>query len=86
MFIPTKEQHPDYETKIKPIAGNCLEKNMGMSAFDRSILENEVNIVFHVAATVHFTTPLKEATYTNVGALDTLLDMAKNMKNLKASR
>ena len=56
---------------------------MGISDNDRAILENEVEIIFHVAATVNFNTSLREATYINVRSLDILLDMAKNMKNLK---
>lgn len=53
-----------------------------MSETDRGILQDEVNIVFHVAATVRFDAPLREAVNINVRSTSDLLDIAKDMKHL----
>ncbi|XP_065216788.1 fatty acyl-CoA reductase wat-like [Planococcus citri] len=61
-----------------------MEEDLGISPTDREIIEKEVEIIFHTAATVKFNAVLREATYINIRTLNVLLDMAKNMKNLKA--
>lgn len=65
------------------IKGDCLRPNLGISETDRLILQNEVNIVFHVAATVRFDAPLRDAVNINVRSTRDLLEVAKKMKHLK---
>lgn len=70
---------------IKTIEGDCTLPKLGISAEDRKELIDEVNVVMHCAATVRFNEPLSNATQINVAATQDLLDMAKEMKNLKVS-
>lgn len=71
--------------KVAPISGDCLKPNLGISESDRNLLQEEVSIVFHVAATVRFDAPLRDAAYINIRSTSDLLDIAKGMKNLKVA-
>ncbi|XP_065219728.1 fatty acyl-CoA reductase wat-like [Planococcus citri] len=84
IFRPAKKLNPNYETKIKLIKGDCCQRNLGVSEADQVIIENEVEIIFHAAATVRFDAVLREAAYINIRSTNALLNIAKNMKNLKA--
>ncbi|XP_065206356.1 fatty acyl-CoA reductase wat-like [Planococcus citri] len=84
VFERAKDLHPDYESKVKAIQGDCFENHLGISDHDRAIIENEVDIVFHVASIVNYDAPLRKAGYVNVRSLDILLGMAKKMTKLKA--
>lgn len=65
------------------MTGDCLEPNLGLSELDKEILYNEVNFIFHIAATVRFDEKIRPATYINVRATQDILLMAKQCKNLK---
>lgn len=84
IFEKAKLECPDYFHKIAPIKGDCLKPNLDISDADRQILQAEVNVIFHVAATVRFDAPLKDAVYINVRSTKDLLEIAKNMEKLQA--
>ncbi|XP_061397478.1 fatty acyl-CoA reductase wat-like [Musca vetustissima] len=69
---------------IKTIEGDCTLPKLGISPEDRKELIEQVDVVFHCAATVRFNEPLSNATQINVAATRDMLDMAKEMKNLKS--
>ena len=69
--------------KIEGIEGDLLKPNLGVSEQARQTLLKEVQVVFHVAATVGFDSPLKKATYINVRSTRDLLDIAKSMEKLE---
>ncbi len=77
------QDRSQYLKKTAAIKGDCLKPNLGISETDLTILQNEVNVVFHVAATVRFDSPLREAVNINVRSTQDLLDIAKNMRELK---
>lgn len=56
---------------------------MGLSTTDRKWLIENVNFVFHCAATVKFNEPLELATEINVQGTANVLALAAQMKNLK---
>lgn len=53
------EMNPDLKKKIVAIEGDLGLKSLGISEQDRQTLIDNVNIVFHSAATVRFDEPLK---------------------------
>ncbi|XP_050526790.1 putative fatty acyl-CoA reductase CG5065 [Daktulosphaira vitifoliae] len=73
----------DFLNKVIPISGDVSELNLGISDDDRQILTNEVNIVFHVAASVRFDETLKRAVLLNTRGTKMMLELAKAMNNLK---
>lgn len=56
--------------------------DLGLSNDSRQELIDNVNVVIHNAANVRFDSPLKAAIVTNVVATITMLELAKQMKQL----
>ena len=83
IFDKLKSEQPTCLRKVEIIRGDCLKPNLGISDKERIILQAEVNVVFHVAATVRFDAPLRTAVNINVRSTRDLLDIAKNMCKLK---
>lgn len=67
---------------IKIIVGDISEPSMHLSKIDHDWLVENVNFIFHCAATVRFDEPLNLATK-NVLGTEHLLKLAKKMKNIK---
>ncbi|XP_066153693.1 fatty acyl-CoA reductase wat-like [Euwallacea fornicatus] len=83
IFDLMKKACPEFRHKIVIIAGDCALPGLGLSTEDRKRLIEEVNIVFHVAATVRFDEKLVKAVAINVRATRDMLRLAKEMCNLK---
>jgi fatty acyl-CoA reductase len=66
-----------------PLAGDCAQLGLGLSATDRQILEETVSIVIHAAATVRFDDPLKSAVLMNTRGTREIMMIVRNMKKLK---
>jgi thioester reductase-like protein len=59
LFEPLSITHPNFKDKLVAINGDLLEPKLGICAEDEAFLEENINIVFHSAATVRFDEPLK---------------------------
>ncbi|KAH8353836.1 hypothetical protein KR084_005274, partial [Drosophila pseudotakahashii] len=73
---------PDALQRVCPIAGDCLDTDLGISESDRRILAAEVHVVIHGAATVRFDEALHLAVAINVRATRLMLQLAKQMTKL----
>lgn len=62
----TNEEFDKVFTKAKAIAGDVGEPNLAMSPSDRQLLCDEVNIVFHSAASLDFEETLRTTTKINL--------------------
>jgi alcohol-forming fatty acyl-CoA reductase len=72
----------DDKKKVIPVVGELTENNFG---FNDDVLEklcNEVNIVFHSAATIKFNTHLATAIKINLVGTKVVIDFAKSLRNL----
>lgn len=76
--------NPKIFEKVSIISGDCSKPMLGLSADDQKVLQENVSIVFHSAATVKFDEPLQLAVAINIIATRDLLVLAKGMSNLKA--
>lgn len=74
------------EKKIIPVAGDLSEIRLGLSDDDYNILVKNISIVFHVAATVRFDEPLRDAIIKNVRGTREVVALAKLMQNLMVSK
>ncbi|RNA02455.1 fatty acyl-CoA reductase -like protein, partial [Brachionus plicatilis] len=83
LFDKVNELHPDYKSKIIAIEGDLTADNLGLSEKDRKILQENVNIIFHSAATVRFDEPLKVAVNINVIGTKKVLELCKSLNNLE---
>ncbi|XP_018574204.1 fatty acyl-CoA reductase wat-like [Anoplophora glabripennis] len=84
LFSRMKKNCPDFRAKVVAIEGDCALPDLGLSDQDKKLLIDEVNIVFHVAATVRFDEKLKTAVATNVRATRDLLLLVKQMPHVKS--
>ncbi|XP_073844215.1 fatty acyl-CoA reductase 1-like isoform X2 [Musca autumnalis] len=84
LFDKLKQQHSIewILTKVELIAGDVMEPQLGMSPEDIKILQNEVSIVVHCAATVRFDEALRNAVFLNVRGTKYMLDLASTFKHL----
>lgn len=79
-----KEKVPKFRHHVQGIAGDCMLPGLGLSLSDRQTLINNVNIVFHMAATVRFDEKLKIAMQINVQACKDMLQICSEMKDLRS--
>ncbi|XP_030379539.1 fatty acyl-CoA reductase wat-like isoform X2 [Scaptodrosophila lebanonensis] len=84
IFNTLKKTTPKFRFHIQGIAGDCLLPGLGLCLEDRKMLIDNVNIVFHMAATVRFDEKLKTAMKINVNAAHDIMLLCKEMSNLKS--
>lgn len=70
--------------KITPITGDINEPGLGLSIADRIKIIEDVSIIFNSAATIRFDETLSRAVKTNVFATKKMLELAYEIKHLKA--
>lgn len=69
--------------KLVAINGDITKPGLGLSKKDYQQLCENVSVIFHSAATVQFQGPLKKFFQQNVLGTESILKMAREMKNLK---
>lgn len=70
--------------KVRVVAGDVGEDNLGLSPDDRLLLTDNVNVIFHSAATLDFAETLKSTVKINLLGTRRVLALGKECKNLKA--
>lgn len=74
------------KNKVAYIGGDVTVPELGMSESDRQILIDEVDIVYHLAATIRFDETLKRAVLLNVRGTKMVLELAKQMKHIEVPK
>lgn len=82
VFDRLKKEEPKFRHKISAILGDCALPKLGISPEERITLIKNVNIVFHVAATVRFDEKLKLALHTNVCGTREVLTLCRDIEKL----
>ena len=59
LFERLRNESPDAIHKVTPVVGDIKESELGLKKEDWEMLQDRVSIVFHLAATVRFETPLR---------------------------
>ncbi|XP_058457841.1 putative fatty acyl-CoA reductase CG5065 [Malaya genurostris] len=83
LFKCLKMQNPATLAKLVPMFGDCMQLRLGMSDDDIYRLKS-VSVVFHLAASVRFDDPLKDAILTNVLSTREIFEICKGLPVLKA--
>jgi len=84
IFDNMKAISPGFVSRVEAVSGDITEPLYGLSDDDQEKLSEEVNIVFHSAATIKFDEDLTKAVNLNVVAVFTMIELCKKMKNLEA--
>jgi len=66
MFQRIQNGKPELFKKIIPLQGDLSIENLGLSEEDHQLLINEVNFVYHFAATLRLEAKLKDAVEMNL--------------------
>ncbi|XP_028031416.1 fatty acyl-CoA reductase wat-like [Bombyx mandarina] len=83
VFNRLREKKPKFEEKLVPVEGDIAELDLGLTDHDRTIICEQVNVIFHVAATTRFDEPLKVATAVNLRGTREALSLGRDCKKLK---
>ncbi|KAG7214096.1 hypothetical protein KM043_001455 [Ampulex compressa] len=82
VFDRIRWDFPGVLNKVQAVKGDVSLPDLGLSAEDREMLVQRVNIVYHGAATVRFDEPLKSAVNLNMKGTDRMISLCNSMKNL----
>lgn len=74
---------PKYYNKVSAIAGDSSLPGLGLNDRSRNTLVDEVDIIFHGAATVRFNEHIRVAMSINVSGVREILDLARKITHLK---
>lgn len=85
IFENVAKMTPNYRDKVQMIVGDCCLPELALRPEMRQLIVSEVDVIIHFAATVKFDENLKVATNINVRALRDLINIAKEMPQLKVS-
>ncbi|XP_028263541.1 fatty acyl-CoA reductase 1 isoform X2 [Parambassis ranga] len=83
LFEKLQAEQPNFAEKIIAVNSDLTRPELDLSKEDQSILVENINIVFHCAATIRFNEPLKDAMQLNVLATQMMLALAHRMKHLE---
>ncbi|XP_072047435.1 fatty acyl-CoA reductase 1-like [Amphiura filiformis] len=83
LFDKLKLEQPNFEDKIIAVSSDMLEPKLGLSEENTNILQQNVNMVFHVAATVKFDEKLDLSLKLNVMSVQKMLRLCEGMKQLE---
>ncbi|XP_077994546.1 fatty acyl-CoA reductase 1-like isoform X2 [Glandiceps talaboti] len=84
LYDKVREENPSGLERIIAVKSDMLEPGLGLSDEDREMLQQEVGVVFHVAATIKFDEKMKLSYKMNVKALQEMVKLCKDMKKLEA--
>ncbi|XP_055942427.1 fatty acyl-CoA reductase 1-like [Argiope bruennichi] len=84
IFDIIKEENQEQLNKVHVISGDITLSNLGMSEEDTSLLLEEVSMVFHCAANLSFTRPMKYMFLNVVLSLNCVIELCRRMKKFEA--
>ncbi|XP_014285877.1 putative fatty acyl-CoA reductase CG5065 [Halyomorpha halys] len=83
LFEKLRSEKPEAFKKVVLIPGNINEEDMGISDEHRKLLQENVTIIYHVAALIQFTDSIRDALIQNTRGTLGMLELGKTIKNLK---
>jgi fatty acyl-CoA reductase len=83
IFERIRCKNPEVLNKLICIPGDMNEANLGLDDSDIKLLEQNIHIVFHVAATVRFNEPLQTAASLNTFGTRRVMELCTKMRHLK---
>jgi long-chain acyl-CoA synthetase len=77
------DEPPDSAERLRPIAAEMTEPDLGIARTDRFAMKGQVGRVIHCAASISFTLPLDEARAINVDGTRRMLEVARRLPRLQ---
>jgi alcohol-forming fatty acyl-CoA reductase len=85
IFDNIREKTPEAFKKLVCIPGDINEPLIGLDDHDIKTLQDNIDIVFHVAATVRFNEPLRDAANLNTFGTKRVMELCTKMQHLRVS-
>lgn len=85
VFNRLRSEVPKFRHKIIAIQGDCTLAGLGLKLTDRQTLIDNINVVFHAAATVRFDEKIRLAVSINVHGTRDILELCMHLKHLRVS-
>jgi fatty acyl-CoA reductase len=86
LFDLLKEQRgEEVLAKVEAVSADMEAPDLALSASDRQRLAEEVEMIYHCAATIRFDESLRKAVFLNTRGTKLMLDLAKECKKLVVS-
>jgi thioester reductase-like protein len=73
------EHSPAAARRVRAVRGDLLEPGLGLSSRDREWLVGSVDRIIHCAASISFELPLLEAREINVGGVERMVELAREI-------
>jgi len=73
------DEPPAAAARVSAVRGDLLEPGLGLSARDREMLIGSVDRIIHCAASISFELPLAQAREINVGGVERVVDLAREI-------
>lgn len=86
IFERIRAKNSEVLSKLVCIPGDIKDSDIGLSDSDAKFLEENIHIVFHVAATVRFNEPLREAVNLNTFGTRRIMELCTKMTKLKVCK
>jgi len=80
------DEQPAAARRVRAVRGDLLEPGLGLSASDRQWLIGSVDRIVHCAASISFELPLPQAREINVGGVERVLELAREIAAARALR
>nr|CAH7730162.1 unnamed protein product [Callosobruchus chinensis] len=84
LFDVIRKENPSNLDKVKCISGDVTELKLGISEEDQELLISNVNIIYHVAASVRFDDSLRKAIIINTRSTREIIQLALKCSKLEA--
>ncbi|XP_038219934.1 fatty acyl-CoA reductase wat-like [Zerene cesonia] len=84
LYDKLRKIQPDFIDKIQLVEGDISHASLGISEQDRQMISDEVDFIFHGAATVRFDESLKTAVAINVRGSREMLTLARSCTKLRS--
>ncbi|KOB70270.1 Uncharacterized protein OBRU01_15755, partial [Operophtera brumata] len=78
-----REQKPGFTDRITSVEGDIAEMRLGVCELDWNMMAEEVDVIFHVAATTKFDEHIREAALINVRGTREALQLGRACKKLR---
>ena len=79
VFARVKQAYPEFGRKIVGVTGDISAPGLGLSQADHDAIVDNVTVVLHMAATVNFTEPIKNAHELNIEGMRKVMSLAQEI-------
>lgn len=81
-----KREHPERLDKLTAVSGDITQPLLGLTEADQRMLQTNVSVVFHSAATVKFDEALSLSVAMNLQGTQALTQLCLNFPKLEVSQ